>query len=296
MQQNTSRLVLYLLLVSAMLTWGLSWSNGKILAGYTSVPNLIFWRFTLTGLFFTPVVFGTRSRGSINRKGFIAALFGGLLIATYNIFFFLGTRRGLAGAGGVLVTTLNPILTFFLAAFVWRRAIRKKDILGLILGVTGGLIIMRIWHMDGSELFRSGNVFFLLCALSWAILTIIAESSRGHIGTLYFSLITYWVAAILALPFAIHSGILEVFSLNWIFWLNLFSVSAGAMAFGTTIYFLATKKLGSEKASAFIFAVPVSALFFARIFLDEKLSPPTLLGGLLAIVAVYLINRRSTPT
>ena len=63
------------------------------------------------------------------------------------------------------------------------------------------------------------------------------------------------------------------------------------MVFGTTVYFYGTVILGSERASAFIFTVPLSAVIFSMIFLKETLEVSTVAGGVLAMVAVYIINR-----
>ncbi|MBT6865949.1 MAG: EamA family transporter, partial [Candidatus Marinimicrobia bacterium] len=46
-----------------------------------------------------------------------------------------------------------------------------------------------------------------------------------------------------------------------------------------------------KKASAYIFTVPLTAMGFAMYYLDEPLIMTTLLGGILAIIAVYLINK-----
>ncbi|NOZ75186.1 MAG: DMT family transporter [FCB group bacterium] len=284
---------LYLLLILAMLTWGLSWTNGHILASYDiAVAHLIFWRFLMAGTLFAPVVFLTHNWEIHGFHGWIGAIIGGVLIGGYNLFFFLGSRLGLAGAGGVLVTTLNPIITAVLAAWTFHRILKKKDYLGLALGIIGGLLILRIWDLSWSALFQSGNVYFLLCAFVWAILTVLTEFVRDSINILSFSLIAYWVAGLLALPFSLDLGIGYVFHMDGFFWLNLFFVSVGAMAFGTTVYFLATKALGSEKSSAFIFVVPVSAMGFAAWLLDEPIMLSTLSGGVLAIAAVYLINKK----
>ena len=67
-------------------------------------------------------------------------------------------------------------------------------------------------------------------------------------------------------------------------------LAVGAMAFGTSIYFQASTELGPKKASSFIFTVPISAMLFAIIILNEPLFITTLIGGSLGIIAVYLIN------
>ena len=84
---------------------------------------------------------------------------------------------------------------------------------------------------------------------------------------------------------------MAIFQFDWVFWLNMMLLAVGAMAFGTSIYFLASVELGAKKASAYIFTVPLTAMAFAMIFLNEPLVFTTLIGGGLGIVAVYLINK-----
>lgn len=64
-------------------------------------------------------------------------------------------------------------------------------------------------------------------------------------------------------------------------------------AFATTFYFIATAKLGAGKASSFIFLVPLSAAFGSWIFLNEIPQLHTIIGGILGIIAVYLLNVKS---
>ena len=77
-----------------------------------------------------------------------------------------------------------------------------------------------------------------------------------------------------------------------IFWWNLFYLASISTSFGTTIYFIASSRLGSAKASSFIFLVPASAMLSSWGILGEKPEWTTISGGLLAISAVYLLNRK----
>ncbi|MBN2870836.1 MAG: EamA family transporter, partial [Campylobacterales bacterium] len=58
-----------------------------------------------------------------------------------------------------------------------------------------------------------------------------------------------------------------------------------------TIYFIASGKMGSGRASSYMFLVPVCALASSYVLLDEIPSVPLLIGGAISMMAVYLINR-----
>ena len=44
------------MMVGAMIIWGLSWTNAKILGTYTDPLILMFWRFVIAGFGFLPIL------------------------------------------------------------------------------------------------------------------------------------------------------------------------------------------------------------------------------------------------
>jgi drug/metabolite transporter (DMT)-like permease len=76
------------------------------------------------------------------------------------------------------------------------------------------------------------------------------------------------------------------------FWLNLVFSSAIVTTMATTIYFYSTTRLGAEKASSFIFLVPLAAAMSSWLMLGEQIQVHTAVGGILGITAVYFINKR----
>ncbi len=109
---------------------------------------------------------------------------------------------GLAGVGGVLVTTLNPILTsLFVFSFQDRSSAKLKEFVGLIMGLTGGGIIMRLWEMDIALMISSGNIFYILASCSWVSVTITSQKSKNHIHFLTYSFWSFLSSSLLSLSF-----------------------------------------------------------------------------------------------
>ena len=86
-------------------------------------------------------------------------------MTVYNYFYFRGTQLGLAGSGGVIVTTLNPIITSLLAVIIFKDLLKSKDILGALLGLTGGAFIIKIWSVNYVDLIQNGNIHFILASV-----------------------------------------------------------------------------------------------------------------------------------
>ena len=208
------------------------------------------------------------------------------------IIFILGELRlDLRVQAEFLLQQLNPVLTLLVLSIIFHNKVSIKDIFGLAFGIIGGGLIIRIWQQDMNSLFQSGNLFFIFASLSWVCVTIITSYSKERLPFMGYSFWSFSFAFLLSIPLALKQNLLSVFAFDWIFWINLLFLSCIAMSFGTSIYFLASSKLGPKQASAYIFLVPLSAMGFAMIILFEPLTTSSLFGGILGIYAVYLINK-----
>jgi drug/metabolite transporter (DMT)-like permease len=274
-----------------MAIWGLSWTNAKILSDYGPSSVLAFWRFFFSSITMIPVLLITGNDFRVTRQGIKYILTGAVFISLYNIFFFMGTDKGAASVGGIIVPTFNPIITFIISVLLLKQVVYRKDIIGLILGFAGGVIVLQAWRLSLEQMIANGNLFFLCASVSWGIMSIISGRSHAHVSTLSFSFWVYTISTLIYLGATWNKDILLIFTYDWIFWVNMFFLSAGAMVFGTTVYFFGTARLGPEKASAFIFTVPVTALFFSVLLIGERLEVITMIGGILTMTAVYLINK-----
>lgn len=292
LRRINSNTVLYIAMILAMTAWGGSWPAGKIIADSIQPEVLIFWRFSLTFISFFPVMFAFKKSFKLDWRSAGFILLGGIFLISYNKFYFLGLRYGLAGAGGVLVTTLNPILTFIFTIILFRKKVSSRELLGIVLGLTGGMFLLQIWAVNFHKLVQSGNLFFVIAAFSWASVSIVSDKSKNYMSPIVFSFYVYGVAAFIDLFFALKFDMMKVFTFGAAFWLSLVYLSLLATTFATTVYFIAAGRLGSRKASAFIFMVPVSAVFLSWLLLSEKPGLYTIIGGLIGITAVYLINFR----
>jgi drug/metabolite transporter (DMT)-like permease len=285
-----SKTTLIILILLSMVAWGGSWTSGKVIAGTAAPEVLTFWRFLVTFVSFIPVMLVMKRSLRLNRISLIQVVIGAIFIVSYNKFFFWGLSQGLANVGGVLVTTLNPILTFVFAIILFRRGFSVSDGFGIGLGLGGGLILLEIWHLTIHKLLISGNLFFILASLSWAALSITSERSRTHVSPLVFSFYVFGLAAVLDFFLALPHHILQPLTFSSIFWLNIIFLSVFCTTFATTVYFYASTKLGSHKASSYIFTVPFSAVLISWVLLGEIPKISTIIGGIVAISAVYLIN------
>ncbi|PLX70909.1 MAG: hypothetical protein C0602_05260 [Denitrovibrio sp.] len=284
--------LLYLLLTVGMVSWGESWISAKVLTRFAEPEVLVFWRFFITWLTFIPVMFIMKKSFKINSKGLVAAIVGAVFLVLYNEMFFTGLIYGLAGAGGILVTTLIPLITFALGCVFTLKSPTLRDSAGLILGFIGAAVIMEVWHINMHLLFKSGNAYFLIAATTWALLTHTSKRANKYVSLYTFSFYLFMFTSVIIFVIIYAKGLTVAVPANTMFVSNIMLIAVGATTYGTTIYFIATNVLGSQKASSFIFLVPLNALVMSYLFLGEAIKINTVVGGLCAITAVYLINHK----
>ena len=280
---------LHFIMALAMFSWAIAWTNAKIVNEYLSFYNLIFLRFLVGFISIYPFIYRKDNIKILTFKNLKFIIPCSIIFYIYNLSFFMGTYYGYAGKGAVLVTTLNPIITFIIMLSINKRT-NKKEILGILLGLLGGLFIMNIFKEGFAHIFHINNIFFLICAITWGINTVITNYGQKNMNSYQFIFYCYLLTTIISIPL-INISEINFIDLDMKFYTNFLLVSLGAMSFGTSVYIYATPKLGPIKASAFIFSVPFLALGTANIFLNEPLSWNVIVGGFLSLLAIYIINK-----
>jgi len=282
---------LSILIILAMITWGLSWTNAKILGAYADPPLIMFWRFVIASICFFFIVI-VRGSLKIHTEVIPIIITNSIFMVLYNFFYFKGTQIGLAGTGGVLVTTLNPVLTSIFSSLLKYDTLPRKDRAGLFIGLIAGCIILRIWDLNFFIFYNSGILFFIMASFSWVAVTITTSKSKEKISFLSYSFWTFLTSALISAVFIPNNSLFLIITFDLTFWINLVIISVFAMAFGTSIYFYASTRLGPKKASSYIFLVPCTAILFSMYFLGEPFQLSTILGGGMGAYSVYLINNK----
>lgn len=289
MNFKSDKFLLFAMLIS-MCIWGMSWSSAKILSQYGSAMSTAFIRFTFTfiALFLLLKSFGVSLK--ISRKGFLSLTAAGLLMSGYGLIFFEGLQHGLAGAAGVLVTTVNPLFAYIIGVIINKKIPEKREIIGLVIGIIAGCILLKVW-LQFDLLLASGNLFFVAAGLTWALMSKFSSSASKHGSPFAFSFWMHGICILALSPIVNYTEVQHILvSGDQQYWLNILYFSTINSAGATTCFLYATSKIGAEKASGFVFMVPFTTAIAAWAFLGEQITITTVTGGLLGILAVLIMQ------
>ena len=196
---------------------------------------------------------------------------------------FMGCAR-VSAANASMADALTPLMIFSVAALKNRR-LSLRELLGLLLGFAGALLVIQVITLNGLALaaYSTGDVFVLLAAATWAIYTVYGRRIIGERGSLVFSAWTMLVGAMtigLVLPFGSFSW--PETSHAWIMTISLGLVSTlmPFWAWNAAQNYLSMTVLG---VSAYF--TPVAAVAMALLFLGESASLLQWLGTIVIVIS-----------
>ena len=75
------------MMIIAMITWGLSWTNAKILGAYADPPLIMFWRFVIASICFFFIVVARESL-KLSTEVIPVIIINSIFMVLYNFFLF----------------------------------------------------------------------------------------------------------------------------------------------------------------------------------------------------------------
>jgi drug/metabolite transporter (DMT)-like permease len=274
----------------AMIGWGMSWVSVKILGRYINEYEMILFRFGITAVTMIPIIGWMKHSFRITLRELGIVLLASLSFFAYMKYFFLGVKLGTASLGGAFVTTMIPIMTFVLLALMGTKKVTRRELTALVLGGIGVMTILGVWNRSLEEILVIHNLYFVLAAFLWAILTIVSSKNRT-LSVLVFTFYLYVITVGIDLLFFIDISAIDLQRFDSIFWIHIGLISLLSTTFANTVYFIGIEKLGAGEVSSFVFLVPFAAIGLSIPFLGEEISVWMIAGTVMTLFAVKILNK-----
>jgi drug/metabolite transporter (DMT)-like permease len=288
MIQSEKNMSLVMILVPFV--WALSGISAKYLSFYISEDEIVVYRFFLSVLSIIPLLWWMKIPMKISFVNFLLCILLGLFMIGNYRFYFMGMQRGAAGLGSALVTVLIPIFVYVLMIFSKKSKPLIKDWVALLVGVIGVLFMMNFEQSNLKMLMSGGNQYFVLAALTYALVTVVGAYMR-EMHVLAFNFYICLFALIIDWNLSYDSSLLLTLTdMNYVFWINILFVSVIAGTAITTIYYTGLRVLGSKKSSAFSLLTPFFAIAFGAIFFGETLTIKNAIGIIMAVFSLFVLN------
>jgi drug/metabolite transporter (DMT)-like permease len=287
-------MLVYLKLLLTATFWGGTFIAGRVIANDIGPFSAAFSRFAIASLVLLGLTWQAEGRlPPIKRRHVLPILLLGLTgIFTYNLFFFKGLKLINAGRASVIVAS-NPIFITMLSALFFKEKINFSKTIGIILSVTGAVIVISKGHpvevLTGS--LGRGELYIFGCALSWVVYSLVGKTVMADLSPLAAVAYSAMAGAILLLLPAYFEGLAQyVVHYSTLDWLALLYLALLGTVLGFRWYYEGIKRIGPAKTSTFINFVPISGVLLGFLILQEPITLSLLTGTMLVSSGVYLTN------
>ena len=193
-----------------------------------------------------------------------------------------------------LLTLITPVLITIIAASVLKEKITLSKIIGLVLAVTGAVVLIssRENITKGENVFL-GDILIICSAVAYTFYFITVKPLMQKYSSIDVMRWVFTFGFFMILPVCVNefSQITwQVFTFKDYLLLFLISVPGTFLAYLFNVYVI--KILSASIAGAYIYSQPVFAVAIAMIFLKEELLPTKIFAATLIFAGVYLSNRK----
>ena len=288
----------YLLLTLSVFFWAGNFIVGKF-ATLFEIPPLTLNVFRWISVWFILIPF-TYKEIFMNiayiKKNFLVISFMGVItISTFNsvVYFALNYTQVI---NAVLVLAAIPALTIILSSLMKIEKTNLFQIFGLFLSITGiGAIIsngelQRIISLN----FNKGDLWMLVCVLSWALYSTLLKKYQLKISQ--FSLIQLMVSVgiLFLIPqFFYEQSIGLDVNFNKAFFLILFYVVIFPAIAAYYCWQKGVEIIGPNRATMFIQLMPLFSAVMAIIIFNEKFELYHFAGAIFIVTGIYLSNKKT---
>lgn len=289
-----SLVFVYVNLLLTAIFWGGTFIAGRIVAKDVGPFSAAFLRFAIASVFLLLLTW--RAEGKLpmlKRRQIIPVIFLGMTgIFAYNVFFFKGLKIISAGRASLIIAN-NPVFITLLAAYFFKEKLTLIKGAGIIISVTGAIIVISRGNL--TEILNGnmgwGEFYIFCCVISWVTFSLIGKAIMTDLSPLVSISYSSVIGAVgLFIP-AYFEGIVQDFThYSKLEWFSIFYLGFFGTVLGFVWYYQGIKAIGPMKASQFINFVPVSAILLAFFILKEPITPSLLVGGILVVLGVYLTN------
>jgi drug/metabolite transporter (DMT)-like permease len=246
-----------------------------------------FWRCALGAALLLPPALVRRERFPKGRNLWVGIASGVALGAHFG--FWISSLDHTSVAASVVLVSTQPVFVAILAYLIFGERTSPLSFAGILAALVGTAVIAGDDSVGSAALL--GNALALAGAVTVAVYVLIGRSSRtGGIGVLPYSVVVYSAAALALLPVALVLDV-RLWGYSGETWFWLWAITLGPQLMGHTVFNWALRYVEASVISGTILAEPAISALLAWLILAEKPGLPTILGGCVVLLGLYLLLR-----
>jgi drug/metabolite transporter (DMT)-like permease len=290
MQKKTFLLIISFF--SIYVFWGSTYLLNKISVSELPPLMLSSVRFTIAGslIFIIARILGFSLK--ISKKQFLNSLIAAFLFLGYGDGVIVWALKHVDSGFAALEASTQPIVILILMRVLYGTKIKLKSIIGVLLGITGIILLIGQKAMTAGE----GSLFWMLmiftCVISWSVGSLFV--AKATIPKNFFIATGYqmFFGGIMLGISSVLFGEQWISPTDWstkVIWAIIALIIFGSIAAFTSFNYL-LKQVSTEKVATSAYINPIIAVFLGWLVLDENLSTQSIIAAGILLLGVYFIN------
>ncbi|MCP3097402.1 DMT family transporter [Myxococcus sp. K15C18031901] len=268
--------------------WGSSFMLMRVAAKDFGPLPLVAMRLTLGALVLLPLL--ARARGSLTRRLLPAlALVGALNAAVPFSLFAWAAQRAPAGVGAI-TNSLAVLFTALVAFLFFGETIGARRAVSLLAGFAG-VVVLASGKVAGASL-GWAVAAGVSAAFMYGVAANLARRYLNGIPPGATAASTLALAAVMVWPFALATW--PEHAIPAVSWGAASVLGVFGTGIGYVMFYRLIQRLGPARAATVTYLVPLFAVAWAWLLLDEPLTPTMALAGALILGGVALGQRKAT--
>ena len=286
-------LPVYAKLTAVALVWGGSFIAARVVAQEMPTFTAALWRYVIATTALVALSFALeRGLPRLSRVQALGiCLLGVTGVVLYNVLFLYGMQSVQASRGSLIIATV-PAATLLGGALFMHEPLTLRKGAGIavaLLGVAielgrGNPLVMFQGHVGIGEAALFGGV------LAWAAYTLLGRRLLTELSPLAATTYAALVGTALLAVLCVATGDFAVPAANQRGWLSLLFLGLLGTALAYIWFYDGVHAIGPARTSVFVNLVPIAAITFAVLLLNEPLLPSMIVGAVLVVSGVFIIN------
>jgi drug/metabolite transporter (DMT)-like permease len=275
----------------ALLTWSSAYAAiAYALASFTP-GEVAFARLAIGSLCFAMLLLVRRVPLPARRDWPQLALLGVIGLTVYHLCLNYAETRIASGTAAILIS-LVPAATAAVSAIWMHERLSARTLVGLGVALVG--VVMVVLASGKQVKFEPMAALVLLSVLACAIYFVGQKPLFARNSMIGVTAFTFFAGTLGTLPFA--SGLTQaLINAPWshiaaLLWLGIAPTFIGYLAWNAAL-----RRASASQVSSFIYFSPPIAVLIGWVWLGERLTALTLIGGVITVAGVVLANTRRRP-
>ena len=282
----------YLLILLAVVFWGISFVATKTVLLEIKPVTVIILRLILASILLAIVAFSTKRSFSVNLKshGWIFIL---ALVATFHLWIQVtGLQYTTASNTGWIIGTA-PIFMAILGLIFFKEKVTILQLGGILIAMFGLLLLIGKGNILNIDLIENkGDLLVLGSAFTWGVYSMVNKKISLTYSPLMTILYLFLMMAIIIIPFNLNLETFNsVINLSFIGWVSILFLGLFCSGIAYVIWAQALRDMESAKVGAFLYFEPFITVLAAWFFLREAITFMMILSGLLITLGVFIVNK-----